>query len=380
VRGCAFRCKFCYYPKSYDAVYSVSPEKIAANLRHASKRGAKEIVILDPTLNQRPDFTDFLRLLAQHNPDRQWTCFGELRAEGIDAEKARLLREAGFTEVEIGLQSLDPRAQELMGRRVNLDAFERGAKAMLDEGLTVRVDLILGLPGDTPDSVRRSIEYLHQSRLYSEVQVFNLSILPGTAFREEAQGLGLEFQARPPYYVLQTPTLRLEQLYELMEEAQEAFGLEFDPLPPPSESRVDRGTGATDPIPACRIDLDGEVAELPPAGRRAQAFTLHLRSADFHGRRARGAELVRRVLDDNPHTTLEVRLEPAGGPSRLTPEALATFQEACFASTSYLDMYYTLHPNGLLSAKRLVVVLPFEDRAILGPAGLDQIAQYATIV
>jgi radical SAM superfamily enzyme YgiQ (UPF0313 family) len=381
VRGCAFGCKFCYYPKSYDAIYSVSPEKIAANLRHATKRGAKEIVILDPTLNHRPDFADFLRLLARHNPDHQWTCFGELRAEGIDAEEARLLREAGFTEVEIGLQSLDPRAQELMGRKVNLKAFERGAKAMLDEGLTVRVDLILGLPGDTPDSVRRSIQYLHQSKLYCEVQVFNLSILPGTAFREEAQELGLEFQTRPPYYVLQTPALSLEQLYDLMEEAEEAFGLEFDPFPSPlpatSYAPLAAGTG---PIRACCVDLDGESDELPPAGRRAQAFALHLRSADFDGRRERGAQLLRRLLEENPHTSLDVFLEPVGGPSRLTRQALATFLEACFASTSYLDMYYSLHPNRLLGAKRLVVVLSFGDRGILGPAGLDQISQYATIV
>ncbi len=376
VRGCAFRCKFCYYPKSYDAIYSVSPEKIAANLRHAAQRGAKEIVILDPTLNQRRDFTDFLRLLARHNLNRQWTCFGELRAEGIDAEIARLLCEAGFAEVEVGLQSLDPRAQELMDRKVNLKAFERGAKAMLDEGLTVRVDLILGLPGDTPDSVRRSIEYLRQSKLYSEVQVFNLSVLPGTAFRQEARQLGLEFQARPPYYVLQTPTLSLEQLYDLMEEAQEAFELEFDPFAPP---RIDGMETAAGPISACCIDLDRESAELPPAEQRAQACTLHLRSADFDGRRERGVAIVRRVLEDNPHTSLDVLLEPTGGSARLTPRTLASFLEACFASTSYLDLYYSLHPNQLLGAKRLVAVLPSADRGIFGSAGIDQIAQYATI-
>ncbi len=364
-RGCAFRCKFCYYPKSYDATYFVSPEKIAASLRHATEHGAKEIVILDPTLNQRRDFADFLRLLAQHNTGRQWTCFGELRAEGIDAPQARLLREAGFTEVEVGLQSLDQQAQELMGRRVNLKAFERGARAMLDEGLTVRVDLILGLPGDTPDSVRRSIDYLHRSRLYSEVQVFNLSILPGTAFREEAQELGLEFQSRPPYYVLRTPTLSLEQLYDLMEEAQEAFELEYDPLPPPQF--------------ACLVDLDGESVELPPAGRRAQAFTLHVRSADFHGQRQRVASLVRRVVEENPYTSLDVLLEPVGGPARLTEQTLAAILASCFPSTSYLDLYYSLHPNRLLGAKRLVVILSSEDRDVLGPAGLDRLAQYATI-
>ena len=56
VRGCVFKCKFCYYPKSYDASYFVSREKIAANLEHARQRGVREVVLLDPTLNQRPRF------------------------------------------------------------------------------------------------------------------------------------------------------------------------------------------------------------------------------------------------------------------------------------------------------------------------------------
>lgn len=35
-RGCRYRCKFCYYPKSYDSVYRMTPGEIEANLRHAN--------------------------------------------------------------------------------------------------------------------------------------------------------------------------------------------------------------------------------------------------------------------------------------------------------------------------------------------------------
>ncbi len=86
---------------------------------------------------------------------------------------------------------------------MNLKAFERGARAMLDAGIRVRVDLILGLPGDTADSVRRGIEYLRRSGLYTAVQVFNLSILPGTAFRHEASALGAAIPG--PAAVLRAP-------------------------------------------------------------------------------------------------------------------------------------------------------------------------------
>jgi hypothetical protein len=375
VRGCRFRCKFCYYPKSYDALYFLPAEHIAATLHHAAQRGAREVTILDPTLNQRHDFADFLRLLARCNPDRQFTYTGELRSEGIGVEEARLLHEANFSEIEIGLQSLDPQAQALMGRKVNLKAFERGARAMLDAGLKVRVDLILGLPGDTADSVRRGIDYLRQSRLYTDVQVFHLSILPGTAFRDEAGRLGLTYQPRPPYYVLETPTLATDQLHLLMEEAQDAFGIEFDPFPPP---RLDLPEMEDGVCRVWRVDLDGESSP-PPAARRAHVFTLWLRSADFDRRREEAAAVVRRLLTDNPHSTLQVVLEPTGKLERLTRGALQTVQEACYQSTSYLDLFYSLHPNALLAAKRLIVLAPLAQRERLGPAWIDSIGDYATL-
>src|SRR5262249_34157252 len=159
-RGCVFNCKFCYYPKSYDRQYYLAPELIRASLRHAVAKGVKEVFLLDPTLNQRKDFAEFLKILAEENPGQRMRYFGELRGEGITEKTARLLRAANFTEVEVGLQSIDPAAMDLMDRRNNLRAFERGVRAMMAEGIAVKVDLIVGLPGDTVESVRRGMRYL----------------------------------------------------------------------------------------------------------------------------------------------------------------------------------------------------------------------------
>ena len=377
VRGCVFQCRFCYYPKSYDRVYAVSSERVLANLRHAAERGAQEVVILDPTLNQRPDFLDFLRLLVQGNPGRQFTYFAELRAEGIDAESADLLRKANFTEVEVGLQSVDRRTQELMGRPVNLKAVQRGVEAMLAAGIRVKVDLIIGLPGDTVDSVRRGLDYLSALRPACDAQVFQLSVLPGTSFRQDAQQLGLTFQPRPPYYVLGTPTLTIPQMVSLMEEAQEALDIEFDPLPPPAlQFAMDEG-GL---LRGCRIDLDTGPVELPPVERQAQTFVLWLCSAEFASRARAAAELIARLLEDNPHTTLQVTLEPTARPEQLTAATLETVRAACYGSLSYLDRFYSLQPASRAAAKRLVVVLPLAERNRLGPRWLRTAGKYATVV
>jgi radical SAM superfamily enzyme YgiQ (UPF0313 family) len=411
IRGCIFKCKFCYYPKSYDDLYFVSEEKIVANLEHAQRRGAKEVVLLDPTLNQRRNFAEFLRLLAHCNPDRQFTYFGELRAEGITPQIAELLHQANFTEVEIGLQSIDPLAMELMDRHNNLKAFERGARAMLDLGIKVKVDLIIGLPGDTVDSVRRGIDYVHRSGLYSQVQVFNLAVLPGTSFRQEAEQLGLVFQDRPPYYVLQTPTLSTQQMYELMAEAEDAFETEFDPLPEvqidfsePRPSGRENHKAATagrggfgDLVSHWLVDLDDDKeCDPPPAAVRSQAFTLWLRCSNFHAHRHHAAELVDRLLTDNPFTTLQIVLEPISRPSpsgrgqgegaECLPETLTAatcdaILQAAFRHPTYLDRFCSVQPGRLKGAKRIVVGLSkLEGSCATGQEWLEIIRQYATII
>lgn len=388
LRGCVFKCKFCYYPKSYDDLYFLSREKIVSNLAHARERGAREVVLLDPTLNQRRDFDDFLRLLAECNPDRQFTYFGELRAEGINANTAQLLRTANFTHVEIGLQSIDPVAQELMDRKNNLKAFERGVRALRDVGISVKVDLIIGLPGDTRESIRRSLQYLKDSHLYDEVQVFNLAVLPGTAFRHEAGDLGLEYQARPPYYVLRTPTLELPDLFELMEEAEELFETEFDPLPEPQIPRLSTNLDGRRHCAAWRMDLDtglGSVAgspdcksTLPAPEERAQAFTLWLYADDFRKHTETARELVEQLLSENPHTTLQVVLEP-GDATSITAGFLADLERACYRQTTYLDRFYSILPGPMKGSKRLVVLLEAGARERLDREAIAAIEELATI-
>ncbi len=377
-RGCRYRCRFCYYWKSYNDTYYLDDDAIRAGLRHAAERGAREVFLLDPTLNQRKDFAHLLRLLAEGNPGQRFSYFAELRAEGITEETARLLREANFTEVEVGLQSVEPDAMALMDRRNNLRAFERGVRAMMGQGIRVKVDLIVGLPGDCAESVRRGLHYIHDNDLCSDLQVFNLAVLPGTAFREEAASLGLVYQPRPPYYVLKTPTLGRADLFGLMQEAQDLFGVEFDAPPPPVLDFAPRSSLGY----VWRPDL----GEPPAPARRAQAFTLWLRAADFGRRQDEAAALVRHVLDDNPFTTLQVVLEPdvEAGPraaqASVTPRFLQALFAACQERPTYLDKFYALQPGGTNGAKRLIVLLPAGWRGNVAADWAEAVGALATLV
>ncbi len=355
IRGCIFKCKFCYYPKAYDALYFVSKEKVLQNLQHARDNGAREVYLLDPTLNQRRDFTEFLGWLKEGNPDGRLEYHAELRGEGINAETARLMREANFKQVEIGLQSIDPVAQELMDRRNSLKAFERGVKALQAEGLRVLVDLIVGLPGDTVDSVRRGMHYLAENRLYDDIQVFQLSVLPGTSFREEATRLGLEHQSRPPYYVTRTATLGLDDMLGLLKEAEEVFETRFDTAPPPALD-LENPQGV---VRLLRIDVD-RARRLPPAGPVAQAFTVWIKARDAYQSLPTAEAALRAHLAKNPFSTVQIVLETE---KDFPFDVFRRLQAVASRPVNiYLDRFFEMTPGTRAGATRIVTILPHAAR------------------
>lgn len=119
---------------------------------------------------------------------------------------------------------------------------------------------------------------------------------------------------------------------------------------------------------------------LPPGYSPPLALTLWLRSSDFHRQRQNAVAQIERLLADNPHTTLQVVLEPNGDPERLTAETLESLLAACYRTTTYLDRFYSLQPGRLLGSKRLVVLLPPESQPHPSESWRRRVAEYATLL
>ena len=78
---------------------------------------------------------------------------------GLGPDRLPALRELGFNRVSFGVQDLDPRVQSLIGRdqtRAQTEAAVRQARALGFQG--VNLDLVYGLPGQSLDSFRRTLE------------------------------------------------------------------------------------------------------------------------------------------------------------------------------------------------------------------------------
>jgi oxygen-independent coproporphyrinogen-3 oxidase len=79
----------------------------------------------------------------------------------ITAERARLWRECGINRVSLGVQSFVKEEAQRTGRKHTAETVTHDVQVLETQGITnINIDLIAGLPGQTFDSWRRSLEWL----------------------------------------------------------------------------------------------------------------------------------------------------------------------------------------------------------------------------
>ena len=209
-RGCPFKCAYCYESKGEKTVRLFPMERIKAELELFARKKVPQVFVLDPTYNvNKKRAVELLRLIAQKTPDTFY--YFEARAELMDRELAR-----EFTKIpcalQIGLQSANEQTLKLVNRPFDKKKFCKGLSILNEEGVTFGLDLIYGLPGESFSSFRDGIDFAI-SQYPNNLEVFCLSVLPGTDLFDRAEGLGLSWEKEPPYHVLKTKEFSSEDMH-----------------------------------------------------------------------------------------------------------------------------------------------------------------------
>ena len=208
-RGCPYKCAYCYESKGEKTVRNFPMERIKAELELFAKKKIPQVFVLDPTYNiNKKRALELLRLIASKTPDTFY--YFEARAELIDRELAR-----EFTRIpcalQIGLQSANVDVLRLVNRPFDKKKFLHGLSILNEVGVTFGLDLIYGLPGETFGSFREGIDFAI-SQYPNNLEIFCLSVLPGTDLADKADALGLTYQNQPPYHVIKTKVFSTDDM------------------------------------------------------------------------------------------------------------------------------------------------------------------------
>lgn len=210
-RGCFNTCAFCV-SGGEKPVRTIAIEAIRERLNVIHQHGIKNVRVLDRTFNYNSKRAKALLNLFREYPD---ICFHleihpALLTEELKQELAALPK--GLLHLEAGIQSLREPVLEQCRRIGKLGDALAGLKYLCSLGnMETHADLIAGLPLYHLSEI---FEDVHTLASYGarEIQLESLKLLPGTEMRKRAEELGIQYSPLPPYEVLQTQEITVEEL------------------------------------------------------------------------------------------------------------------------------------------------------------------------
>ncbi len=184
-RGCPALCTFCHWPQTLSGhAWRVrSSENVVAEVRQALKLfpQAKEFFFDDDTFNIRKDRV--LELCAKLRPlGFRWSCNARVHS---DYETLKTMAEAGARLLIVGFESGDPQILKNIKKGTTVEMGRAFVKNCRQVGLAVHADFIIGLPGETKQTIERTIEYAKELDPET-VQVSVVHAYPGTELYDEA--------------------------------------------------------------------------------------------------------------------------------------------------------------------------------------------------
>lgn len=211
-RGCFNTCAFCV-SGGEKPVRTLPIETIRERLKEIYRHGIKNIRVLDRTFNyNNKRAKELLNLFLEFAPNIRFhlEIHPALLSEELKQELAALPE--GLLHLEAGIQSLREPVLEQSRRIGKLSDALEGLKYLCSlSNMETHADLIAGLP---LYRLAEIFEDVHTLARYGagEIQLESLKLLPGTEMRRRAEELGIQYAPLPPYEVLQTREISVDEL------------------------------------------------------------------------------------------------------------------------------------------------------------------------
>ena len=191
-RGCPFSCTYCDWGSATASKVSrMDMDKLGKELLWFAKNKVEFIYVCDANFGMLPRDMEISKMAIEmkkkygypHVLSVQTT--KNARERSYDIQK--LLYEGGMHKsVNMAMQSMNLTAlKEIKRDNISLNDYKILQKRFISDGIPTYSDLILGLPGDTFESFKDSVNELISIGQHYRVQFNNLSILPNAEMAKE---------------------------------------------------------------------------------------------------------------------------------------------------------------------------------------------------
>ncbi len=188
-RGCRSKCTFCLWPQTLGGhSYRVrSVENVEAEMKRAKELfpQVREFFFDDDTFtDNQPRAEEIARRLGKLGVT--WSCNAKAN---VPRKTLEIMKENGLRLLLVGYESGNQQILNNIKKGIRLDIAREFSKNARELGITIHGTFILGLPGETPETIRETIRYACEIDPET-IQVSLAAPYPGTELYRQAQEQG----------------------------------------------------------------------------------------------------------------------------------------------------------------------------------------------
>ena len=158
-RGCPYRCAYCSKPVFGSRFRAQSPDRVIEEMVYLKEKfGVREIAFYDDSFTlDKKRVHAIAEKIIEKRLKIAWTC--ETRVNLVDKELLAHMKQAGCYAVAYGIESASPQIIKTLQKDITLEQVEAAVRASREVGLQVIGYFMLGSPGETPQTIRQTINF-----------------------------------------------------------------------------------------------------------------------------------------------------------------------------------------------------------------------------
>lgn len=162
-RGCPYNCSFCSCSYFWKRTYRLkTPERIVEDIRyHYDKFGIRSFGF------SHDAFTTNAKLVNQvcdqfieQKLNITWNC--SARIDCIDEALILKMKEAGLTQIELGIEVGSKRMQKLTHKNLNLERAKKMVDFVMAQGIRIGLFFMCGFPEETMEDLTATLDLMYE--------------------------------------------------------------------------------------------------------------------------------------------------------------------------------------------------------------------------
>lgn len=217
-RGCSWGlCTFCLWIHSFISgqVYNTrSIENVMEEIHFVKEnmKGVKEIFIQDDTLPEERAIK-LSKAIIDSGLDLAWSCY--VRGDTSN-DTLKLMKKSGCRTLHVGYESSNVSILKNVRKGLTPETMERFTRNAKKEGLNIHGDFLMGLPGETHDTIKKTIAWA--KKLDPDTAQFSIiNPYPGTPFYDYLLRNDYLKDGEPNYPNLSAEEIRKEAMIAVRE-------------------------------------------------------------------------------------------------------------------------------------------------------------------